>query len=211
MNVAAIDTATPSTVAAVLRADGRVFEARDDPGPGERPGHATRVLALLERALADAGLSWPEVPRIGVGVGPGGFTGLRIGIATARGLAQSHGLELVGVSSLEALAAGRDVVAAIDARRREVFALGAGVPAAAYDPAALARRVSGREVAGGGALVYREVFEDAGCRVAPDDDPGHRIGGEALCRLAAAGTPAGPEGVLPDYRRDPDAVPLSGQ
>jgi tRNA threonylcarbamoyladenosine biosynthesis protein TsaB len=86
--------------------------------------------------LSDAGLGWNALERIAVGVGPGTFTGLRIGVATARGLAQSLGVDLVGVSSLQALAhmactEAREgevvgILAAIDARRGEVFV-------AAYD------------------------------------------------------------------------------
>src|SRR5262245_62002674 len=92
-----MDTATPSTAVAVL--PGR--ERRHDPAPGKRPGHAAHLLALVSELVGD----WSEVERIAVGVGPGGFTGLRIGIATARALAQARDLPLVGVSSLAALAA----------------------------------------------------------------------------------------------------------
>ena len=103
---------------------------------GERPGHTTRSLALASELLVQAGIGWGALERIAVGVGPGTFTGLRVGIATARGLAQSLGIEVVGVSSLQVLAqaalrepdpqVGQRVLAAIDARRGEAFA-------AAYD------------------------------------------------------------------------------
>ena len=204
MIVAALDTATASTVAAVRLDDGRLFEARDDPQPGARPNHASRALSLLEQALAAAGIGWADVDRLAVGVGPGGFTGLRIGIATARGLAQAHGLELAAVSSLEALAAGRDVAAAIDARRGEVYGWAPGVAAGAYAPEAFARRVGGRTVVGDGAVAYREAFEAAGCTVEPA-----AIGGAALCALGAAAPPVARDALLPDYRREPDAVPPS--
>ncbi|MEA2167582.1 MAG: tRNA threonylcarbamoyladenosine biosynthesis protein TsaB, partial [Solirubrobacteraceae bacterium] len=121
------DTATPSTAAAVLLPDGTAFERRDDPAPGERPRHAAAVLELVEGVLADAGAGWEDVRRLAVGVGPGGFTGLRIGIATARALAQSRGIETVAVSSLAALAANNvrgtffAVAGIIDARRGEAF------------------------------------------------------------------------------------------
>jgi tRNA threonylcarbamoyladenosine biosynthesis protein TsaB len=106
MIVLGFDTATVATVVGLTLADGSTLQARDDPTDEQRPGHATRLLPLASGLLAEAGLGWSELERIVVGVGPGTFTGLRIGIATARGLAQSLGVTLVGVSSLRALAHG---------------------------------------------------------------------------------------------------------
>jgi tRNA threonylcarbamoyladenosine biosynthesis protein TsaB len=102
--VLGLDTSTRATVVGLLLDGGSLLQARDDPEGEERPGHATRLLPLAEALLAEGGLAWGDVGRIAVGVGPGTFTGLRIGVATARGLAQSLGVELVGVSSLRALA-----------------------------------------------------------------------------------------------------------
>jgi tRNA threonylcarbamoyladenosine biosynthesis protein TsaB len=148
MIVLGFDTSTPASAVGLRLADGKTLQARDDPDrnrPTQRPGHATRLLPLAASLLERAGLSWRAVERIAVGVGPGGFTGLRIGVASARGLAQSLGVELIGVSSLQALATaalggggarvdavgpGSDsggspratgVLAAIDARRGQVF------------------------------------------------------------------------------------------
>ena len=127
MIVLGFDTATSSSAVGLRLAEDITLQARDDPGPSERPGHATRLLAMATQLLEEAGIGWSAIERIAVGVGPGRFTGLRVGIATARGLAQSLGAELVGVSSLRALAqaaCGGDgpVLAVIDARRGEVFA-----------------------------------------------------------------------------------------
>lgn len=125
------DTATEATAVGLRLGDGMVFQARDDPAPGDRPGHATRLLPLAGELLERAQVGWSELERIAVGIGPGTFTGLRIGVATARGLAQSLGIPLVGVSSLGALAEGAlaqddekpdGVVSVIDARRGEIFA-----------------------------------------------------------------------------------------
>jgi tRNA threonylcarbamoyladenosine biosynthesis protein TsaB len=205
-----IDTATPATVVGLLRADGSVDERRDDPPAGERPRHAERVLALVGAVVGD----WAGVERIAVGVGPGGFTGLRIGIATARALAQARGLPLVPVSSLRALATGagadRPVAAVIDARRGEAFvAVYRGDEVlrepAALGPEALAEAAALALAVGDGALRFRDVLEQAGAVVPSDGDAVHRIGAAALCRLGAAGTPA--DQVLPDYRREPDARP----
>jgi tRNA threonylcarbamoyladenosine biosynthesis protein TsaB len=106
--VLGIDTATWSTVVGLALPEGDTLQARDDPSGEQRPGHATRLLPLAGALLAEAGLAWRDLQRIAVGVGPGTFTGLRIGIATARGLAQSLTVPLVGVSSLSALAHGLD-------------------------------------------------------------------------------------------------------
>jgi tRNA threonylcarbamoyladenosine biosynthesis protein TsaB len=136
MIVLGFDTSTRATSVALMLDDDEMLRARDDPGPEEHPGHATRLLAMAGQLLATAGVSWSSVERIAVGLGPGSFTGLRVGIATARGLAQSVAAELVGVSSSLALAKAaletslgeRDIprhgrlLAVIDARRGEVFA-----------------------------------------------------------------------------------------
>jgi tRNA threonylcarbamoyladenosine biosynthesis protein TsaB len=142
MIVLGFDTATPSTAVALRLPDGRTLQARDDPPPGGHPGHATRLLAMTHELLRDARVPWSGLDRIAVGLGPGSFTGLRVGIATARGLAQSLSAELVGISSLRALAvlaladgggpadedrdregSGPDaVLAVLDARRGEAFA-----------------------------------------------------------------------------------------
>jgi tRNA threonylcarbamoyladenosine biosynthesis protein TsaB len=137
--VLAFDTATPATAVALCLASGEVLEARDDPEPGRRPGHAQRLLPLARSVVEESGLGWSGVERIAVGTGPGTFTGLRIGIATARALARGLGIPLTGVPTLQSLAVnaragGPDegevaaaggfeaVAAVIDARRREVFA-----------------------------------------------------------------------------------------
>lgn len=130
MIVLGFDTATQATVVALRLDDGLTLQARDDPAPDAHPGHATRLLAMAGELLAEADVQWGDVQRIAVGLGPGRFTGLRVGVASARGLAQSLGAELVGVSSLQALGlsasggdtGGRGLLAMIDARRGEVFA-----------------------------------------------------------------------------------------
>jgi tRNA threonylcarbamoyladenosine biosynthesis protein TsaB len=211
-----LDTSTPSTAVAVWAPGGPAVERRDDPPPGQRPGHASRLLVLVEAALAEAGASWDDIERIAAGVGPGGFTGLRLGIATARALAQARDLPLVGVSSLEALARGSgadSVLAVIDARRGEVFAAGwhggeRWLDPVAIAPAALAERVPpGTLAIGDGAVKFRVELERAGADVPADDSPAHRVSALEVCRLGAAGDPADRDALLPDYRREPDAKP----
>jgi tRNA threonylcarbamoyladenosine biosynthesis protein TsaB len=219
--VLGLDTATPATVVGLALADGTVLQASDNPQPGERPGHSTRLLPFAHELLVEAGLGWDRVERIAVGVGPGTFTGLRIGIATARALAQSMDVELVGVSSLRALAfGGPKTLAAIDARRAEVFV-------AAYDgdqellapravrPAALAELLEGAMLdtsaedwiaVGDGALLYRDAFERLGVRVPAGGSECHRIQASAICALAVGSPGSGTgQAIVPDYLRRPDA------
>ena len=133
----AFDTAPPATTGALLRADSRLTTRRHEPAAGERPGHVSELLPLALELLAEAQLEIAQLDRLAVGVGPGTFTGLRIGLATARALAQAHALPLVGVSTLRSLAAGAGpladppapagtppptLLAVLDARRGEAFA-----------------------------------------------------------------------------------------
>lgn len=223
--VLAFDTATSATVTGVLLTDGSVIERRDDPASGERPRHAQVLLALCEQALSDAGAGWSDVSRIGAGVGPGTFTGLRIGVATARALAQATGAQVARVSTLEALARGAaeaeveaggsragGVLAVLDARRGEAFA--AAFPAAgpahegarAVAPQALGGLASAGWLAiGDGAVRYREQLEAGGIEVPPDEDPRHRVAARPLARLAAAARPVPVATLVPEYVRLPDA------
>lgn len=215
-----LDTATPATAVAAWAPGGPAVERRDDPEPGTRPGHAARLLVLVEAVLAAADAGWDDVERIAVGVGPGGFTGLRLGIATARGLAQARDLPLVGVSSLAALAAGASeleaaeaapepVVAVIDARRGEVFAAQARrFEPVALAPAALAERLAaGTPAVGDGAVRFRAELEVAGAAIPADGSSLHRVSALHVCRLGAQGVPTDRDALLPDYRREPDAKP----
>lgn len=217
------DTATPATAVALLRGDGRTFEARDDPAPGERPRHAGVLLELIERVLADGGSGWDEVERIAVGTGPGSFTGLRIGVATARALAQARGVPVVGVSTLAALAAGvaealpeaDPVLAVLDARRGEAFAAAWSSGQALGEPAALAPEALAELAAGlatplavgDGAVRFRSPLERAGAVIPGDDSPLHRVAARHICRLGARAPEDGRDAVLPDYVRAPDARP----
>jgi tRNA threonylcarbamoyladenosine biosynthesis protein TsaB len=205
-----LDTATADTAVALWAPGGPAVERRDEPPLGARPAHAGKLLLLVEEVLAAAGAGWEQVERIAVGVGPGSFTGLRLGIATARGLAQARDLPLVSVSSLAALAAGSEAaLAVIDARRGEVFAAAPGVfePVALHPDDLAARIRSGWLTVGDGAVRFRESLERAGAVIPADDSPLHRVSALSVCRLGATGEPADRDALLPDYRREPDATP----
>ena len=205
--ILAFDTATPATVVAV-GGEGIRAEARHDPEPGERPGHVQRLLPLAAELLEGASLRFADVSRIAVGTGPGTFTGLRIGVATARALAQASGAELVGIPTLDALAAAaqgpREVLAVLDARRGEAF-VGGAVPPAAVTPALLGKVARpGWLAVGDGAVRFREVLETSGAEVPADGSPLHRVSALTVADLAAGAPPSGRD-VTPEYLRLPDA------
>jgi tRNA threonylcarbamoyladenosine biosynthesis protein TsaB len=228
--VLAFDTSTRVTAVGLRLADASTLCAHDDPAEDARPGHATRLLGMADDLLVRARVAWDEIERIAVGIGPGRFTGLRVGVATARGLAQSLGVGLVGVPTLRALAEpalaagdGPDhVLAVIDALRGELFAAGFataaggaacevefGAPLSARDLGA-AISASGPAAnwcaVGDGAVRYRAELESAGVLVPDDCSPLHRVDGAAMCELATRLQPSKRlEEVVPDYRRRPDA------
>jgi len=211
----AFDTATPATVVAVLPEGGEPRELRHDPAPGERPGHAARLLPLATRLLADLGLTPADLTRIAVGTGPGTFTGLRIGVSTARSLAQGTGAELVGVSTLRVLAAAPEhdgpVLAVLDARRGEAFAglwHGDGqlaAPAALRPEGLPALARPGTLCVGDGAVRFRDVLAPSGAAIPEDGSPLHRVSAAVLARLSGGAPAAGRDGVVPEYLRLPDA------
>src|SRR5205823_11718012 len=117
----AFDTATEVATSALVD-DGEVL--------GERASRARTLLEDVDALLRQGGAHPRDLDALAVGIGPGSFTGLRVGLATARGLALALELEGAGVSTLDALAAGAPgAVPVVDARRSEVFTLVGGRPA----------------------------------------------------------------------------------
>jgi tRNA threonylcarbamoyladenosine biosynthesis protein TsaB len=189
----AFDTATDVATAALLR-DGAVL--------GERRSRAARVLADVEVLVAEAAVSRADIERIVVGTGPGSYTGLRMGLVTARALSLSLDAPVAGVSTLDALAAGSPgSVPVLDARRGEVFTVRGGEPAV-LSPDDLVLE-PGRTYVGDGAVRYRAAIEEAGGLVPPDDDEAHVPWARHHAALATGFGPA--ELVEPLYLRIPDA------
>jgi tRNA threonylcarbamoyladenosine biosynthesis protein TsaB len=189
MLILAFDTATDVATSALV-ADGEVL--------GERSSRAVTLLEDLDALLRQAGTHTRDIEALAVGIGPGSFTGVRIGLSTARGLALALGVPVAGVSTLDALAAGAPgALAVIDARRGEVF-----VPGRVLAPADVEVE-AGRLCVGSGALRYREVLEAKGAEIPPDGDERHLPRARFHAGLAGDFGPA--EEVEPLYLRLPDA------
>ncbi len=228
--ILALETATAACSAALCAADGSVVAERLSL---DGPAHSRRLLPYVDEILTESGAAWADVDTIAVGLGPGAFTGLRIGVATARALAQAGaGVRLAGAPTLAALAVAlagasppspqapaAQLVPLIDGRRREVFA-------AVYERAAtgVVRLVDGLEVVaageltawlgahgdvvvgGDGAALYAELLPETARRAPGSDAPTAAMVGRAVA-CGAPGVVWGPQAVLPIYGRSPDAVP----
>ncbi|MBO9097101.1 MULTISPECIES: tRNA (adenosine(37)-N6)-threonylcarbamoyltransferase complex dimerization subunit type 1 TsaB [unclassified Rhizobium] len=216
MIVLALDTAGTDCAAAVYDSDGdRVFaEITETIGKG----HAEHLIALVDRVLDKAGLKLDAVERIAVTVGPGSFTGIRVGVAAARGFALALGIPAVGVTTLEVIAAahrpkaaGRPMLVAMDAKRGEVYLQTFGVDgmplseSAAVlveDARALAAEFDGL-LAGSAVPLLSSTAEDV-----PADAAGNAFPISDVARLGAKMLVG--EKPKPLYLRGPDAKPQLG-
>lgn len=190
----AFDTATDVATSALVD-DGELL--------GERASRAVTLLEDVDALLRQGGAHPRDLGALVVGIGPGSFTGVRIGLSAARGLAFALGLSGAGVSTLDALAAGAPgATPVVDARRSEVFTL-VGGRASVLAPANMHVEV-GEVVVGDGAVRYRALFEQRGAVVPADGDERHRPRARFHVQLAGALGPV--EEIEPLYLRVPDAV-----
>jgi tRNA threonylcarbamoyladenosine biosynthesis protein TsaB len=212
VNILALDTCLDACSVAVT-ADGRVLAAASEP---MTRGHQERLAPLAEAMMAEAGLAFKDLDRIAVTVGPGSFTGLRVGLAFAKGLALALDIPCVGIGTLEALAetvrapsaAGGFVAACIDAHRGQTYlqvfidghaAMAPDVLPAEIAAARLAELWPGGSatLVGSGAPLLQGVLPGARIDANRAPDP------TAVARLGlAVRSPATPR---PLYLRAPDA------
>ncbi len=173
--ILAIDTATPCSSVALTsgtRKEGRVVASLGLTG---NVTHSRRLFSAIDFIMRESGIKWPEVAGIAVSLGPGSFTGLRIGVATAKGLAAAAGKLLFGVSTLDSLAAkcstGKLICSVLDARKKEVYAAfyrcnRDGFTDRVGDMTVMAPEKLADAIAepvvmiGDGAVVYAELFRD---------------------------------------------------
>lgn len=189
----AFDTATAVATSALVD---------DEEVLGERVSRAQTLLEDVDALLRQAGAHPSDLDSLAVGLGPGSFTGVRMGLAVARGLALSLGLPGSGVSTLAALGAGTPgALPVVDAKRREVFALVDGEPRV-LDPQELPLS-AGTVCVGDGATRYRTLLEERGAEIPPDGDERHLPRARFHARLA--GDPGAVEELEPLYLRVPDA------
>ena len=199
--ILAFDTSAAHCAAAVVQGD-RILAAREEP---MATGQAERLMPLLAEVLAEAGAGWGDVVRIGVGTGPGNFTGVRIAVAAARGLALGLAVPAVGVTRFEALAHGlpRPLAVVEDARRGEVylrvFDADGGGDALLLDPSDLPQALDDVALTGSAAAQAEAL---TGGRVLAPAMPL----AVAIARIAAAAPVPGPR-PAPVYLRAPDAAP----
>lgn len=208
-----LSTSTPQGSVALVETGGAVLA---EVSYAELVLHAERLFATVDEALARAGVARPQIGLVACDVGPGSFTGIRVGVAAAAGIAMGLGIPAVGVSSLRAMAepvlaegAACPVVALLDAQKSEVFMATFDaqgellIPAEHRAQAALAERLSERSAAG--QLLCGAVLEALGLGHLAHPAPGARLPSAAwIARLALRGS-AGP--LDPVYVRPPDAKP----
>jgi len=203
--VLALDTATPMLLAGVARWDGGMVEVLAEQTVSSGNRHAELLTPAVRAALAGAGTAMAELDAVVVGLGPGPFTGLRVGVVTAATLADARGLPALGVCSLDAIGGGARTVVT-DARRKEVYW-------AAYDAAGGRVRGPGvdrpEELAATGPFVGDERFaERLGAPVAAAQVTTGgllRAAGRELADPSALSVPT--PALVPLYLRRPDATP----
>lgn len=213
MIVLALDTAGVDCAAAIYDSGRNTMlgEASDMIGKG----HAEHLMGIVDRALDQAGVALSDVDRLAVTIGPGSFTGIRVGVAAARGFALSLDIPAVGITTLEVMAAaqrektpGRAVLAAMDAKREEIYLQSFAADGLALDEA---RAVSIAEAQAFAAGFDGEITGSATPILKPDVT-GEYANSFPISIVARLGAAANPNTGKPKplYLRGPDAKPQAG-
>ncbi|MVA57236.1 tRNA (adenosine(37)-N6)-threonylcarbamoyltransferase complex dimerization subunit type 1 TsaB [Agrobacterium vitis] len=188
-------------------------------------GHAEKLMGMIDAVLDEASIALPSVERVAVTIGPGSFTGIRVGLSAARGLALALGVDIVGISTLAVLAAAERrrggavaVLAAMDAKRDEVYVQGFSPDAAVLDDArllsvdafrAIAAEFTGHgqgRVTGSACRLLEENVTGEGEEVATVEADHFPM--EDIAKLGAVAQASGKP--KPLYLRGPDVKPQAG-
>ncbi|APO73268.1 peptidase M22 family protein [Rhizobium etli 8C-3] len=213
MIVLALDTAGVDCAAAVYDSgrDMVLGEASDLIGKG----HAEHLMGVVDRVLSQADMKLAMVERIAVTVGPGSFTGIRVGVAAARGFGLALNIPTVGITTLETMAAarrektpGRPVLAAMDAKRGEIYLQSFSADGPALDEPRAVPIEEAKRIA---AAFAGEITGSATPLLKPDasGEHGNHFPISIVARLGAAADP-GSGKPKPLYLRGPDAKPQAG-
>lgn len=222
--ILAIETATGCGGVSLTRGEGEHGRLLAECTCQPEVSHARRLLGSVDWVMQAAGAQWADLTGVAVSLGPGSFTGLRIGMAAAKGIAMAADRPLIGVPTLDAMAyscfAARGVVCCLlDARKQQVYAafyrfndLGTAEREGEYlaiTPQRLAERVTEPVIfAGPGATLYRDIFAAVdGARLAPPSKVYPRAAdvGFSACRLLGQGVVMDPVTAAPMYVRDSEA------
>ncbi|TWD55610.1 tRNA threonylcarbamoyladenosine biosynthesis protein TsaB [Agrobacterium vitis] len=218
MIVLAIDTAGAACATAIYDSNQDRILAEVTEVIGK--GHAEKLMAMVDDVLAKAGKTLPDLHRIAVTIGPGSFTGIRVGLAAVRGLALALGIDCVGISTLSVLASayrdekgGRngEVLAAMDAKRDEVYVQTFGAGGEPMDAPALVSVDDFRQMVagvGGVAGSARHLLPQGHQDLLPEEGAMDRFPIEHVARLGAVAEVSGKP--KPLYLRGPDAKPQTG-
>ena len=198
------DTSGPYCGAALI-CDGEIVAAQHEDMPR---GQTEQLFPILESVLAQGGCTWSDIDAIGVGIGPGNFTGIRISVSAARGLALSLEKPAVGVSLLEALVLDQDGprIACLSARRDRVYVMG---QATAQPIVAQICNLDDLPIhwAEPGLACIGPAADDVAARLGAGTAPTHEASGSAIARIAARRYCKTSEAPKPLYLRPADAAP----